>query len=359
MVTIKDIAVLANVSVGTVDRVIHNRSGVSIKTKKRIEQILKENNFKLNMIARSLALKKNQHIAVLIPDSDVDNLFWNSPLMGIQKAIDEVASFGITVKSFLFDQMDSDSYLNQFENLINTNPDAVIFSPFFTTETAKIVSELDKKDIPYIFLNIDVEGYNNSAFIGQDSYKSGYLVGKLMSLCCKENDTILIPHIGSKKYNNLVIENRIKGFQDYYKDNKIQFKKKEVKFEDMKNLQVISKTLNELLEKDSTIRGVWIPSSRIATICSCIDSDKLKNLKLIGFDTTPQNIECLKNDEVTFLISQKSFNQGYQSIKILTDLLIQNEIPSRKIYSPIEIITKENLEFSQRNKKEFSSLAKA
>ena len=39
-IRIKDIARLADVSVGTVDRVIHGRSGVSEASKKRVEEIL-------------------------------------------------------------------------------------------------------------------------------------------------------------------------------------------------------------------------------------------------------------------------------------------------------------------------------
>ena len=34
----------------------------------------------------------------------------------------------------------------------------------------------------------------------------------------------------------------------------------------------------------------------------------------------------------------------------MTDYLIQNKIPQQKVYSPLEIITKENLEFSQQEK---------
>ena len=41
-IRIKDIARLADVSVGTVDRVIHGRSGVSEASKKRVEEILKQ-----------------------------------------------------------------------------------------------------------------------------------------------------------------------------------------------------------------------------------------------------------------------------------------------------------------------------
>ncbi|HNX12560.1 MAG TPA: LacI family DNA-binding transcriptional regulator, partial [Paludibacteraceae bacterium] len=41
-VRIKDIAVLAGVSEGTVDRVLHNRGEVSKKSKEAVEKVLKE-----------------------------------------------------------------------------------------------------------------------------------------------------------------------------------------------------------------------------------------------------------------------------------------------------------------------------
>ena len=41
-IRIKDIAKMADVSVGTVDRVIHGRSGVSEASRKRVEEILKQ-----------------------------------------------------------------------------------------------------------------------------------------------------------------------------------------------------------------------------------------------------------------------------------------------------------------------------
>ncbi|MAR43951.1 MAG: LacI family transcriptional regulator, partial [Flavobacteriaceae bacterium] len=42
MTTIKDIAREAQVSPGTVDRVLHNRGGVSLETSNRIRKILKK-----------------------------------------------------------------------------------------------------------------------------------------------------------------------------------------------------------------------------------------------------------------------------------------------------------------------------
>ena len=69
-----------------------------------------------------------------------------------------------------------------------------------------------------------------------------------------------------------------------------------------------------------------MPSSRIYIIVDCIENKTLENIKLIGFDNTPQNIECLLNDSVSFLISQKPFDQGYEAVRILTDYLVYVEI---------------------------------
>ena len=54
-VRIKDIAKMADVSVGTVDRVIHGRSGVSESSRKRVEEILKQLDYQPNMYASALA----------------------------------------------------------------------------------------------------------------------------------------------------------------------------------------------------------------------------------------------------------------------------------------------------------------
>jgi LacI family transcriptional regulator len=350
MVTIKDIAKLANVSIGTVDRVIHDRGGVSLKTKENIARILKEHNFKVNVIARSLAMKKKFNLAVLIPEFDEANLFWKSPFMGISKAAEEVVSFGIQLQTFKFNPLDHQSYLNQFKKLVQTKPDAVIFAPFFLKETKQMVQKLENNSVPYLFLNIDVEGFNNISFIGQDSYNAGYLAGKLMYLSTGKNATILIPQIDVKFFENSLIEKRIKGFHDYFSDQNIPIQTILLHFDNLKNVELVQKKLYEVLDATKKINGIWIPSSRISTIVNCIATEKLNQLKLIGFDTTEQNIECLKNDKVLFLISQKSFNQGFQAVKVMTDYLIQNIIPQSKIFSPLEIITKENLEFSQRNK---------
>ncbi len=343
MKTIKDIAMEANVSTGTVDRVLHNRGGVSKKTEGEIKLLLKRYNFKLNIMASSLASKKNLKIATLLPDFNEENIFWEAPLMGITTAREEVEIFGIKVENFAFDQFKVSTYLSQFQALLDSMPDGVIIVPTFRKETQQIVLKLEQNNIPYIFLNIDIEGCKNLSFIGQESYQSGFLAGKLMHLCLRDECSVMIIQTRSSIDDNHAISRRINGFTDYFSDNKILIRTINAHTCNLNNINALKEKLGSILKNNPTIRGVFVPNSKISVFADCIEDLKTQTLSLIGFDGTKQNVRCLKEDKVSFLISQKPFKQGYKSIKLMTNYLIEKKQPLAKVYSPLEILTKENV----------------
>src|SRR5664280_334399 len=87
---IKDIAKIAGVSIGTVDRVIHNRGEVAEKTRLKVERILKDTNYSPNLMAQVLKSKKRFHLVSLLPTPSEDNSFWKKHSLGIARAIDEL-----------------------------------------------------------------------------------------------------------------------------------------------------------------------------------------------------------------------------------------------------------------------------
>ncbi|PAD69373.1 hypothetical protein CHH83_09545 [Bacillus sp. 7586-K] len=67
-VTIKDIAQICGVSLGTVDRALNNRKGISEKTRKKVLQVAKEMNYRPDYTARSLVIGKTLTIGVVLFD---------------------------------------------------------------------------------------------------------------------------------------------------------------------------------------------------------------------------------------------------------------------------------------------------
>lgn len=345
MITIKDIAKKANVSAGTVDRVIHDRPGVSLKTKERIDKIIRESNFQVNKIASTLAFNKEYTIAVLIPESGSTTNFWSQPNNGILKAGDEIKTFRGELSFFYFDQFDVTSFIEAFHALLKSKPDAVLMAPVFYKETIDYIHFLDELSIPYLFININIKGLNNISFIGQHSFKSGYLAAKLMNLLLSGSGDILIPVIRENIDNHLAIDTRISGFKSYFKEKNKAVKLSEIILTNIFDQEDTHELITKHLVQNKNIQGVFVPSSYINYIAKYFKDYKLVELKLIGFDLNEENIRFLRDGTIDFLISQNAFVQGYDGIKTLFDFIANKIVPDKRYYSPIKLLTKENIDF--------------
>ena len=91
-IRIKDIAKRAGVSVGTVDRVLHNRPNVSKKAREKIENALKELDYKPNMYASALAYNKSYTFACIIP-KHASEAYWEEVEEGVVDACERRRDF--------------------------------------------------------------------------------------------------------------------------------------------------------------------------------------------------------------------------------------------------------------------------
>ena len=100
-IRIKDIARLANVSTGTVDRVLHNRGEVSAKSREKVEKVLKEINYQPNIYASALASKKRYTFVTLLPESN-EGEYWSDIKKGVDQAAHEFLDLNISVEQIFF-----------------------------------------------------------------------------------------------------------------------------------------------------------------------------------------------------------------------------------------------------------------
>ena len=77
--SLKEIAQELHVSRGTLDRVIHNRGGISPETTVRVQEFLNRINYRPNKIGRSLARRKLVSLYVSFHDTKGEFFTWNGP----------------------------------------------------------------------------------------------------------------------------------------------------------------------------------------------------------------------------------------------------------------------------------------
>jgi len=340
--TINEIAKRANVSIGTVDRVIHNRGRVSKETEKKIRKIIEELNYKPNILARSLSLSRIFHFGVLMPKISPENQYWEIAVRGIDKAQSELKIHKVKITYFQYVGYSERSFKRESNKVLKENLDGLLFAPtIYKTIDSEFIEKIPP-NLPFIFFNSKIPNTNCLAYIGQDSFQSGVLSAKLMQMLVKQKGTIAIITIFPDDYH---INERAKGFKSFFKGNKdIETKiYGPDRSEDKRAFERISKTI---VSENENLQGIFVTTALTYRVAEFIKSQGLKRkIFLIGYDLTERNIKYLKEGIIDFLISQKPEIQGYQGIYTLYKHVVLKEKVEAKIMMPLDIVTKENIDY--------------
>ncbi|MDB5285854.1 MAG: LacI family transcriptional regulator [Mucilaginibacter sp.] len=344
-VRIKDIAVKAKVSTGTVDRVIHNRGRVAEDVKERVLKIIKELNYEPNLLARVLGSKKKYYLAALFPDHQYD-AFWLAPKAGIEKAEADLKQYGVQIEQFVFNPHDPDSYVKQATELTKRNPDGILLSPIYYKETLPFFEQWKGNHIPFVLFNTQITDYDPLSYIGQDSYQSGLLAAKIVHFGQQTPCSVLIAHIDEQISNAQHLVKKEQGFRNYFLQNNVdhQFNILRVELQRSSQSGFIRK-LDEIIDSNPNIKHIYVTTSQAFEIAKYLEQRKITGIKIIGYDLIAPNLHYLNNDRISFLINQNPKGQGYWGIHQLCDYLIfKKEVPIIK-YLPLDIVTKENLNY--------------
>lgn len=342
-IRIKDIARLAGVSVGTVDRVIHNRGKVSPKALSKVAAMLEKTGYRPNLIARTLGSNKKFLIAALVPDPTQDE-YWKQSAEGIAESNEEWGQYNVQILPFHFDLYDKTSFKKEFRKVIEAKPDAILSAPIFYHEAKEVFLAFRKESIPYVFFNTNIHEIEPASFIGQDLYQSGKLGAELLDLACKSTGTFAILHIYEDIHNSIHLTEKEKGFKDYFKEkNNAAFKAIGI---DMSNPMepTLDMELTSLLS-DPDIKGLLVTTSKGAYMtASYLEKHDRKDINLIGYDLLTENIQYLRKGVIKFLIHQNPKRQAMLGLGYLANyLLFKKEAPKENLL-PLEIITRQNLD---------------
>jgi LacI family transcriptional regulator len=343
-IRIKDIAEKAGVSIGTVDRVLHNRGEVKEETRKKVMGIVKKMGYTPNLLAKSLASKKTYHFIAIIPDSSDNNPYWKKPLEGIQKGATEIKDYNAIVDVITFNATDLDSFKKACNNTMISNPAGIIIDPLFQEASFEFTKQLDEYKIPYVYIDTDLEKGNNLSYFGQNASQSGQVSAKMICHSLPKESKILIVKLANRGMISHHLLKREEGFIEFFKSHKsccCCFVSAEI---DLLEKSEPANSLDKIFNDNPDIKGIFVPNSRVFKVAKYL-SNKPEKPVLLGYDLIEKNIEFLKKGIIDFLIGQKPEEQGYQSVLTLFNHVVANKEMGKTNYSPIDIIIKENLEY--------------
>ncbi|WP_297132395.1 LacI family DNA-binding transcriptional regulator [Terrisporobacter sp.] len=338
MATIKEIAELAGVSRGTVDRVLNNRGMVNPDTARKVKEIADALNYKPNRAALILsAQKKKLKLGVIL--FGTTNPFFDEVIIGINEKKKELEGYNCDIEVKCI-PMGIDEQLEAINSLVEQGVNGIALAPYNNKRIANKINELYNMGIPVVTLNTDIENSKRIAYVGSNYNLSGKTAAGLMNIITHGKVNV---GIVSGSENVMCHSQRIEGFKECIKNNYPHINIVETIYnndDDIQSFELTSKLL-----KNEDINALFFVAGGVYGGCRAVIScNKEDHITSIAFDSVPTTREMIEKGLIKATICQQPKLQGSKPLDILFSYLSTGELPKEECnYVSVDICIKENI----------------
>ncbi len=327
-VTQAQIAKLAGVSRGTVDRVINNRGRVSPAVEAKIKKIVRELGYQQNMAA-SLLVRSKKPIKLGIYIQSLDSPFMQCVLEELEHIRPEIRKKGAEFIVKSSKAIDLKEQLNALHEFQEEGVSGIALTPIENSQITELVNNLADQNIPVVTFNSDLPTSRRMCYVGQDSYLSGRTCAGLMNILLNGQGQVMII---AGHLSNLSHTRRLDGFCSEAYTSCPGISVLPLERSNDYDAAAYEITKRRLLE-DSNIDGIYIVSNGQGGVCRAIRELNLQHkIKLVCHDITPETVQNLANDTIDFLIDQDAHRQASQPLDLLINYILTNEKPKEVCY---------------------------
>ena len=215
--------------------------------------------------------------------------------------------------------------------------------------TKKDTDQLHELNIPFILLDSYLPDLNPLSFYGQDSLSSGYFAAKMLMLIAQNEKKIMLMKLTKNgKVASKQQDNREVGFRHYMKEHYPHIDIVELDMPMDKDKAYYDKQLEAFFMKNPDVHHCITMCSKAHIIGDFLLRTNRRDVQIMGYDMVGKNAVCLRQGSISFLIAQHAFMQGYNCVDTLFKAIVLKQEVDPVNYMPIELLTKENVNFYRR-----------
>ena len=278
--------------------------------------------------------------------------FWNIAKVGCEDAAED---FEVEVDVRFPNEATASKQKQIVEDLLASGIDALAISPIDAENQRDMLNGWAAK-IPLITHDSDAANSNRLLYIGVDNYAAGRSLGRLIKEAYPDGAKVILA-IGRLAQSNA--KKRLQGVIDELMDRENDFQwrdeTEEVKGKkftvlatlvDQGTAQVAKQKAEDAINTYPEVElmvGLFAynPPAMLQAIKQANKTDKIK---VAGFDENDATLQGIKDGTVIGTVVQNPYEYGYQSAKVLSELLKGNKkvIPESKyIDVPARVVTKD------------------
>jgi ribose transport system substrate-binding protein len=286
--------------------------------------------------------EKKIEIKVIVKKVDAD--FWAVVKMGAEaagKEFDVNVDFGGPE-----DENDIAGQIKMVKDAIDNKVDAIVLAAGDYTRLVDVAEEAVTKNIPVIIIDSELKSNKVVSFIATDNVDAGKKLGETLVKKVGKNCKVAIMSFIKGTATSDQREEGLLNELGKYSGIKIFAK------EYCNSDENLAKQLTEKIIKKYPKLDAVICLNAYGTVGTARAIDNLKltgKLKIIGFDSTPDEINYLEDDNIQALVVQNPFNMGYLGVKYAFDTINKHSVPKRT-NTGCQVIDKDNMYLPENQK---------
>lgn len=328
-ISLKDVARVAGVGLGTASRVLNNNPSVSEETRKLVLNAMKELNYQPNAIARSLKRNSTMSVGVMIPD--ISSAFFPEIVRGIEDVANE-KQYNIIICNTDLDFKKERVALNMFHE---KKVDGVLFVS--NTVSEETMNKFQEMDIPVVLISTRDKN-NILPSVTIDNEKAAF---EAVDYLCKLGHKKIAMIAGTFNDPNSGAP-RVEGYKRALANNIISVSENlicEGKFDYKSGYENMKKILNNGLKPTAIFAASDIMAIGASRAILERGLGIPEDISVMGFDGV-EAAEFFYPSVST--IVQPRYNMGAEAMRLLTAIMNKEDIKEKNIILDYKLVQRES-----------------
>lgn len=235
--------------------------------------------------------------------------------------------------------LDQNKQISQIEDLIAQKVDAIFLNPVDWKGVKPALDAAKKAGIPII--NVDAPVFDEDlvdCIVASDNYNAGVLVAQDVMSKLKSANVVLLEHPTAKSAID-----RTKSFEDTVKD-KPEYKivAKQSSNGQLEQAMPVMENIIQAQKKIDVVMGLNDPTA-LGALAALQAANRDKDVLIYGVDGAPDAKKMVKEGKMTGTAAQSPKGIGKTAAETIYKILNGEKI-EKKIFVPVTLITKENVD---------------
>jgi ribose transport system substrate-binding protein len=284
--------------------------------------------------------KKTFEVIVKMKESD----FWQTVHLGAGGAGKEL---GVNINFNAPDnEEDIESQIKLVSDAIDRKVDGIVLAACDYKKLVSISEKAIDQGIPVVIIDSALDSARVSSFIATDNIQAGKKVGKkLVELAGEKANAAIISFVEGTVPANEREEGVMQIIGQY---PEIKLLAKEYCHSDIKLASELTRRIISKYEKVDVMIGLNAPAT--IGIANALKDMHLENaIKVIGFDSTPEEVDYIEDGIIQAAVVQNPYNMGYLGVKHLFEAVNNKSVP-KYVDTGSKVIDKSNI-YTPENQK--------